>query len=138
MIELTIDGTPIKTQAGKTVMEVALENGIDIPRLCYHPELSVAGGCRLCQVEVEGWSNPTPRANPSPAASATKATSIAARCAPLEPKNPVPVSTEAAIRTDTDATIGVAALVRRKPGSCLLYTSPSPRDKRQSRMPSSA
>ena len=25
-----------------------------------------------------------------------------------------------------------------KPGSCLLYTSPSPRDKRQSRMPSSA
>ncbi|NIL98375.1 MAG: 2Fe-2S iron-sulfur cluster binding domain-containing protein, partial [Planctomycetales bacterium] len=43
----------------KTVMEVALENGIDIPRLCYHPELSVAGGCRLCQVEVEGWSNPT-------------------------------------------------------------------------------
>ena len=29
-----------------------------------------------------------------------------------------------------------AALLR--PGSCLLYTSPSPRDKRQSRMPSSA
>ena len=26
----------------------------------------------------------------------------------------------------------------RKLGSCLLYTSPSPRDKRQSRMPSSA
>ena len=26
----------------------------------------------------------------------------------------------------------------REPGSCLLYTSPSPRDKRQSRMPSSA
>ena len=25
-----------------------------------------------------------------------------------------------------------------RPGSCLLYTSPSPRDKRQSRMPSSA
>ncbi len=59
MIEITIDGQKIKTPPEKTVMQVALENGIDIPRLCYHPELSVAGGCRLCQVEVEGWSNPT-------------------------------------------------------------------------------
>ncbi len=59
MIEVIIDGLTIQTLPGKTVMEVALENGIDIPRLCYHPELSVAGGCRLCQVEVEGWSNPT-------------------------------------------------------------------------------
>ena len=29
-------------------------------------------------------------------------------------------------------------LITRPDGSCLLYTSPSPRDKRQSRMPSSA
>ena len=28
--------------------------------------------------------------------------------------------------------------IDKDPGSCLLYTSPSPRDKRQSRMPSSA
>ena len=28
--------------------------------------------------------------------------------------------------------------INRLPDSCLLYTSPSPRDKRQSRMPSSA
>ena len=33
--------------------------------------------------------------------------------------------------------IGMFVFVRR-PNSCLLYTSPSPRDKRQSRMPSSA
>ena len=59
MIEITIDGQKVTTPPGKTVMEVSLENGIDIPRLCYHPELSVAGGCRLCQVEVEGWSDPT-------------------------------------------------------------------------------
>ena len=58
MIELTIDGSTIRAQPGKTVMQVALENGIDIPRLCYHPELSVAGGCRLCQVEVDGWDDP--------------------------------------------------------------------------------
>ncbi len=58
MIELTIDGQKIHTHPGKTVMEAALEYGIDIPRLCYHPELSVAGGCRLCQVEVEGFPDP--------------------------------------------------------------------------------
>lgn len=33
MIEVTIDGLTILTQPSKTVMEVALENGIDIPRL---------------------------------------------------------------------------------------------------------
>ena len=58
MIEMTIDGRTIRTVPGKTVMELALENGIDIPRLCYHPELSVAGGCRLCLVEIEGDAAP--------------------------------------------------------------------------------
>ena len=33
---------------------------------------------------------------------------------------------------------GVAAYRRANPGSCLLYTSPSPRDRTRSRMPSSA
>mgnify|MGYP005836128689 CR=1 FL=1 len=59
MITLTIDGETIQTQSGATVMEAALANGIDIPRLCYHPALSVSGNCRLCVVEVEGWPNPT-------------------------------------------------------------------------------
>ena len=31
-----------------------------------------------------------------------------------------------------------AVIASAQPGACLLYTSPSPRDKRQSRMPSSA
>ena len=48
MINLTIDGKSIQAEPGSSVMEAALENGIDIPRLCYHPELSVSGGCRLC------------------------------------------------------------------------------------------
>ena len=39
-------------------MEAARANGIDIPHLCYHPELSVSGGCRLCLVEVEGRPYP--------------------------------------------------------------------------------
>lgn len=59
MIELTIDGKSIQAEPGSTVMEAALSNGIDIPRLCYHPDLSVSGGCRLCLVEVEGMAVPT-------------------------------------------------------------------------------
>ena len=54
MIELNIDGQIIQCKFGETVLEAALANGIDIPRLCYHPDLSVSGGCRLCMVEVEG------------------------------------------------------------------------------------
>jgi formate dehydrogenase alpha subunit len=54
MVTLTIDGRPVQADAGATVLEAALAAGIDIPRLCHHPELSAWGGCRLCLVEVEG------------------------------------------------------------------------------------
>jgi NADP-reducing hydrogenase subunit HndD len=37
-----------------TILELARENGIDIPTLCYHSELSPIGACRICSVEVEG------------------------------------------------------------------------------------
>ena len=37
-----------------------------------------------------------------------------------------------------DSTLTVANVLQKNGYSCLLYTSPSPRDKRQSRMPSSA
>ena len=37
-----------------TILEVARENGIDIPTLCYHERLAPIGACRLCVVEVEG------------------------------------------------------------------------------------
>ena len=53
-ITLNIDGKDVKSAAGKTVLEAALENGIYIPTLCYHPDLSPFGACRLCIVQVEG------------------------------------------------------------------------------------
>ena len=58
MITLTIDGKEIQVEEGTNVLEAALQNGIDIPHLCYHSDLSVSGGCRLCQVEVEGYDQP--------------------------------------------------------------------------------
>lgn len=60
MLELNIDGRTIAAEAGMNVLEAALANGIDIPHLCYHPELSLSGGCRLCLVEVEGHQDPIP------------------------------------------------------------------------------
>jgi predicted molibdopterin-dependent oxidoreductase YjgC len=58
MIEVTIDGRTLQVKPGTTLMDAARTHGIDIPHLCYHPELTVSGGCRLCLVEIEGWRAP--------------------------------------------------------------------------------
>lgn len=60
MLKLNFDGQTVYAQPGMNVLEAALANGIDIPHLCYHPELSVSGGCRLCLVEIEGRPDPIP------------------------------------------------------------------------------
>lgn len=60
MITLTIDGNRITTSPDTTVLTAALAHGIEIPRLCHHPDLSVSGGCRLCLVQVQGRANPAP------------------------------------------------------------------------------
>ncbi len=54
MVSLTIDGKKIEAEAGKTVLEVANANGINIPTLCYYKALTPWGGCRLCIVEIKG------------------------------------------------------------------------------------
>jgi formate dehydrogenase beta subunit len=53
-IKLTIDGRDVETDKGKTVLEAALDAGIYIPHLCYHPNLRSVGACRLCIVEIDG------------------------------------------------------------------------------------
>jgi len=53
MPKITIDGKQFEAASGKTIIEVARDNGIDIPHFCWHPKLSVSGNCRMCLVEVE-------------------------------------------------------------------------------------
>ena len=53
-ITLIIDGREVTTKRGNSVLKAALDAGIYIPNLCYHPDLSAWGGCRLCVVEVSG------------------------------------------------------------------------------------
>lgn len=54
VVTLTINGREIGGRDDETVLDVALENGIQIPRLCFLDGLSIAGACRLCLVEVQG------------------------------------------------------------------------------------
>jgi NADH dehydrogenase/NADH:ubiquinone oxidoreductase subunit G len=53
-ISININGQPVTARSGMTILEVARENGIDIPTLCYLEDLPPVGACRLCVVEVEG------------------------------------------------------------------------------------
>jgi NADH-quinone oxidoreductase subunit G/NADP-reducing hydrogenase subunit HndD len=53
-IIITINDKKIKCLPGKTVMQVARENGISIPGLCGHADFSPKANCRICVVEVDG------------------------------------------------------------------------------------
>ena len=52
-VSLTIDGRAITVEKGKTVLEAAIEHGIDVPYYCYHPGISIDGSCRVCIVKIE-------------------------------------------------------------------------------------
>ena len=61
MVNLTIDGRAIQAKKGSTILDVARENGIFIPTLCYHQALHPIGSCRICVVEVKpGPPRPLP------------------------------------------------------------------------------
>ena len=60
MANIEIDGRLLNVENGKTIIEVADENGIPIPRFCYHKKLAVAANCRMCLVEVEKSRKPLP------------------------------------------------------------------------------
>ena len=53
MSHIIIDGIKCEFENARNVLEVALNNGIDIPNLCYCESLTTYGGCRLCVVENE-------------------------------------------------------------------------------------
>lgn len=50
-VTITIDEQQIQVEEGTTILEAAREVGIEIPTLCYHPDLTLHGACRVCVVE---------------------------------------------------------------------------------------
>lgn len=52
MVTLTINSKKVRAKENSTLLEVCQKLSIPIPTLCYHPDLSPHGSCRLCTVEV--------------------------------------------------------------------------------------
>jgi formate dehydrogenase alpha subunit len=52
-VNLKIDGKKIQAREGANLLQVALDNGIMIPYLCYHRKLSPTGACRMCVVKIK-------------------------------------------------------------------------------------
>ena len=52
-IKVIINGKICTGRAGQTLLEIAQNNGIEIPNLCHNGELKHYGGCSLCVVEAE-------------------------------------------------------------------------------------
>lgn len=63
-IQLTVNGLEVTVPSGATLLDAASEAGLRIPTLCYDPQLSVSGACRMCVVEVENPDGST-RLEPS-------------------------------------------------------------------------
>ncbi len=53
-IKITINGKECLGNKGETVLNIAANNGIEIPNLCYNGQLKLYGACGLCLVEGEG------------------------------------------------------------------------------------
>ena len=53
-IKLKIDNQLIEVEKGVTILEAAKRINVNIPTLCHHEDLCVAGNCRVCVVEVVG------------------------------------------------------------------------------------
>jgi len=54
-VTIHIDGREMSVREGVTILDACKAAGIHVPTLCYHPDLTIAGNCRICLVEVEGW-----------------------------------------------------------------------------------
>ncbi len=53
-VTVTLNGKKVVTDSDKTILDVARENGIEIPTLCHDKRLEPYGSCRVCLVKVEG------------------------------------------------------------------------------------
>ncbi|MEI6748528.1 MAG: NADH-dependent [FeFe] hydrogenase, group A6 [Bacteroidales bacterium] len=54
MVNLKVNNIPVSVEEGTSILDAAKRLNFRIPTLCNHPDLSVAGNCRVCVVEVKG------------------------------------------------------------------------------------
>ncbi len=53
-MKITINNRIFNSIPSATILEIARMNNIDIPALCYHPDLKIKGNCRMCLIEITG------------------------------------------------------------------------------------
>jgi len=56
MLHVNINGQPEAFPEGTTILRAARALGFEIPTLCHDERLRPIGACRLCSVEIRGWS----------------------------------------------------------------------------------
>jgi iron-only hydrogenase group A len=59
-ISVIFDGKKYSAESFQTILEVAQKNGIEIPTLCFHPDVPARSNCRICAVEIKGNRNLQP------------------------------------------------------------------------------
>ncbi len=59
-MKVTIDGKILEVEAHQTILDCAKNSGIEIPTLCFLPELEPVGCCLLCLVEIENFPRLVP------------------------------------------------------------------------------
>jgi NADH-quinone oxidoreductase subunit G len=60
MVNIEVDGKAMQAPKGSMIIEATDRAGIEIPRFCYHPKLTIAANCRMCLVDVEKMPKPVP------------------------------------------------------------------------------
>jgi NADH-quinone oxidoreductase subunit G len=60
LVNIEVNGVPMKARKGEMIMRVTDAQGVYIPRFCYHDKLAIAANCRMCLVEVEKAPKPLP------------------------------------------------------------------------------
>jgi len=60
MPKFTLNEQELEAQPGQTIIQAAMDHGLEIPHYCYHPDLPIDGNCRMCLVDVEKIPKLTP------------------------------------------------------------------------------
>ena len=157
MPEIFINGQAVQADDNQTVMQAALAHGFFIPYFCWHPNLSVPGNCRICMVEVtsegaaegSGWLD---IACNMPITKGMRVLTDSERVRARRKETLQFITLNHPVDCGICDKAGECTLqdyhyeyngapsisIDAKVHACLLYTSPSPRDRTRSRMPSSA
>src|SRR5947208_4449485 len=53
MPKVTMNGQVYEAEKGRSIIQLADDVGVHIPRYCYHPDIGIEGSCRMCLVEME-------------------------------------------------------------------------------------